>query len=299
MPSDPTLRGGNATSEFIEVRRADGVVLITLDHASTRNALGTEMAAELYAELEAFESNDADRVLVLTGRDPSFCSGANIRRFDETIGRIEQEEGARAERQPLPWGDMEARLGQRASEKAEAGFGSVSNVPLRISEVQKPTIAAVNGHAIGVGLGLALSCDIRIASEKAEFAEAFVRMGLVPGDGSCWQLPRLIGLSNTYYMQYTGDRLSADEAYRMGLVSRVHPHEEMLSAAMEFAGRLASGATYSMSLTKYLVQRSFDMGFGDSLRLAQTAQELARRSDDHKEAVRAFLDKRRPEFKGR
>ena len=252
------------------------------------------MAGELYEELERFEASEDDRVLLLTGRDPSFCSGANIRRFDQAIEHLEEERS-----EPLPWGDMEARLGQRQIDRTHAGFGSVSNVPLRVNEVQKPTIAAVNGHAIGVGLGLALSCDIRIASERAEFAEAFVRMGLIPGDGSCWQLPRLIGLSNTYYMQYTGDRLSAEEAYRMNLVSKVHSHGELMPAALDFAKRLAGGATYSMSLTKYLVQQAFSMGFGESLRLAQTAQELARRSDDHKEAVKAFIDKRKPQFKGR
>ncbi len=257
------------------------------------------MAAELYAELDRFEANADDHVLVLTGRDPSFCSGANIRRFDEAIDRIEQTEQQEGGGPAMPWGDMDPRLARRAADRAEAGFGSVSNVPLRVNETQKPTIAAVNGHAIGVGLGLALSCDIRVASDRAEFAEAFVRMGLIPGDGSCWQLPRLIGLSNAYYMQYTGDRLSADEAYRMNLVSKVHPHDEMLQAALEFAKRLASGATYSMSLTKYLVQQSFGMGFADSLRLAQTAQELARRSDDHKEAVRAFIEKRKPQFRGK
>ena len=276
------------------MQREDGVVVITLSDPGTRNALGAEMAAELYAELDRFEASAADRVLVLTGRDPSFCSGANVRRFDRAIEQLgEREEGS------LPWGGMEARLGRREIDRAHAGFGSVSNAPLRVNEVQKPTIAAVNGHAIGVGLGLALSCDVRIASERAEFAEAFVRMGLVPGDGSCWQLPRLIGLSNTYYMQYTGDRLSADDAYRMNLVSRVHPHEELMPSALELARRLAGGATYAMSLTKYLVQQSFGMGFGESLRLAQTAQELARRSDDHKEAVRAFIEKRRPRFEGR
>lgn len=289
----------SATGDFIEVQREGGVALVILNHAETRNALSPEMAAELYAELDRFEASADDRVLVLTGRDPSFCSGANIRRFDETLDRIERSEGADAERAPLPWGAMEARLGQRAQEKAEAGFGSVSNVPIRVNEIQKPTIAAVNGHAIGVGLGLALSCDIRLASERAEFAEAFVRMGLVPGDGSCWQLPRLIGLSNTYLMQYTGDRLGADDAYRMGLVSKTTPHDDLLPAAMDLARRLAGGATYAMSLTKYLVQQSFGMGFEESLRLAQTAQEFARRSADHKEATRAFLEKRKPEFKGR
>jgi 2-(1,2-epoxy-1,2-dihydrophenyl)acetyl-CoA isomerase len=279
----------------IRIDRTGGVTLITLDDAPTRNALSLEMSVELYEEFDRFEADPNGRVLVLTGADPSFCSGANVRRFERDIDARDADD----EPTPLPWGSMEARLADRSIEAGQAGFGSVSDIPLRINEIQKPTIAAVNGYAIGVGLGMALSCDIRIASDRAEFAEAFVRMGLVPGDGSCWQLPRLIGLSNTYFMQYTGDRIDAAEAYRMNLVSKVYTHGEMMASAMELAGRLATGATYSMSLTKYLVQKSMGTDLKDSLRLAQTAQELARRSDDHKEAVKAFLEKRKPVFKGR
>lgn len=283
------------SDELVHVERHDGVVVLTLDEPGSRNAISPEMAAQLYAALDAFEANPTDRVLVLTGRDPAFCAGANVRRFDEAIGEREAAgEGTR-----LPWGDMDERMGAPPRERAEAGFGAVSDTPLRISQVQKPTIAAINGYAIGLGLGLALACDIRIASEKAEVAEAFVRMGLVPGDGSCWQLPRLIGASNALLMQYTGDRIPADEALRMNLVSRVYPHEALMTETLALASRLAQGATYAMSLNKYLVQRSWDMGFEESLRLAQTAQELVRRSHDHKEAVRAFLDKRKPRFEGR
>ena len=147
-------------------------------------------------------------------------------------------------------------------------------------------------------MGLALACDVRLASEKAVFSEAFVRMGLVPGDGSCWQLPRLIGLSHTYLLQYTGDRLDGTEAHRIGLVSRVYPHDELMKSAKELALRMAQGATYAMSLTKYMVQKSLDMGLEESLDMANAAQELARHTSDHKEAVRAFLEKRKPRFTG-
>ena len=281
-------------SDPVLVDQRGGVTIVTLNDPATRNALSPDMTQELYAALDDFDANPEAHVLVLTGADPSFCSGANVRRFDSTRDALD----AAAPAESLPWGAMEARLGRR-NDDGEAGFGSVSDAPLRIYEVQKPTIAAVNGFAIGVGLGLALSCDIRIASDQSQFSEAFVRMGLIPGDGSTWQLPRMIGMSNTLLLQYTGDRIDAAEALRMNLVSKVYPHEEMMGAVMDLAERLASGATYSMSLTKYLVHQSMDLGLSESLRLAQVAQEQARRSDDHREAVRAFLDKRNPDFKGR
>ncbi len=280
--------------ELVHAERRDGVLILTLDDPTSRNALSHEMANHLYHELDAFEANPNDRVLVLTGQDPSFCSGANVRRFSQVISeRTETDEPGR-----LPWGDMEQRLASHDIDKGEAGFGSVSDVPIRISDVQKPTIAAINGHAIGVGLGIALSCDIRIASDRAELAEAFVRMGLVPGDGSCWQLPRLIGLSNTLYMQYTGERIPADAALAMGLVTKVYEHRDLMPQTLDFAARLAQGATYAMSLTKYLVKRSQEMDLRESLRLAQAAQERARSSADHAEAVSAFLEKRSPRLVG-
>ena len=119
-----------------------------------------------------------------------------------------------------------------------------------------------------------------------------------PGDGSCWQLPRLIGLSHTFLLQYTGDRLDGNEAHRIGLVSRVYPHDELMNSAKELAHRMAQGATYAMSLTKYMVQKSLDMGLEESLDMAHAAQELARHTSDHREAVRAFLEKRKPRFTG-
>ncbi|MCE2404754.1 MAG: enoyl-CoA hydratase/isomerase family protein [Dehalococcoidia bacterium] len=280
------------SQEFVKTERRDGVVLATLHDPATRNAVGQEMARELLEELDRFDDDPEDRVLLLTGTDPSFCSGANVRRFDRDI----QERSAESrEPESLPWGQMEARLGAR--ERRDRALGA--RLPLRIHQLQKPSIAAVNGHAVGLGMGLALACDIRIASERAVFSEAFVRMGLVPGDGSCWQLPRLIGLGNTFLLQYTGDRVDATEAFRMGLVARVVPHEEMLPAATELASRLARGATRSMSLTKYLVHRSLDTGLEESLELAHAAQDIARATEDHREAVQAFLQKRQPRFQGR
>ena len=281
--------------EYLIVEREEGVLTLTLHDPPTRNALGPEMVEALNAELDAFDRNPDDRVLLLTGAEPSFCSGANVRRFNQSI-----EESSTEAAQPQmsdgssPWDSLESEMGKHRDVDPTSG----ALMPLRLHRLQKPSIAAVNGYAIGVGMGLALACDVRIASERAVFSEAFVRMGLVPGDGSCWQLPRLIGLSHTFLLQYTGDRLDGAEAHRIGLVSRVYPHDELMKSAKELALRMAEGATYAMSLTKYMVQKSLDMGLEESLDMAHAAQELARHTSDHKEAVRAFLEKRKPRFTG-
>ncbi len=278
--------------EFIQVENRDGVLILTMHDPPTRNALGPDMAREIVDTLDEFEQDPEQRVLLLTGTEPSFCSGANVRGFSQ---RIQEREAQDAEPEPLPWGKMEARFAQR---KEVSPYGA-PQVVLRIHELQKPSVAAVNGHAMGVGCGLALACDIRIAAEKAQFSEAFVLRGLIPADGSTWQLPRLIGYSNALMLQYTGDRIDGNEAFRMGLASKVYPDGEMMEGALELATRLAQGPTQSYALTKYLVHQSMELSLKESIELAHVAQEHARTTEDHKEAVQAFLEKRRPVFKGR
>ena len=283
--------------EFIQTENREGVYVITMHDPPTRNALGPQMATEILECLDTFEDDPACRVLLLTGTEPSFCSGANVRGFNQRIQDREAGKVDSDEPEPLPWGKMESQYATRG-QKVVFG-GGASSIPLRIHKLQKPSIAAVNGHAIGVGMGVALACDIRYSAEKAVFSEAFARMGLIPGDGSCWQLPRLIGMSNTLLLQYTGDRIDGAEAYRLGIVSKLFSNDELFDASLELASRLAKGATQSHALTKYLVQKSLSMDLEESLELALVAQEQVRRTEDHKEAVQAFLEKRPALFKGR
>ena len=279
-------------NEFIKTENQDGVLVLTMHDPPTRNALGLEMAKEIVDTLDEFENDPSQRVLLLTGTDPSFCSGANVRGFSQRIQEREQQVDPV---ESLPWGKMESRF----SKREQISRYQAPQVVLRIHELQKPSIAAVNGHAMGVGCGLALACDIRFAGEKAQFSEGFVQRGLIPGDGSCWQLPRLIGYSNALMLQYTGDRINGEEAYRLGLASKVYPDAELMDGAIELATRFASGPTQSYSLIKYLVHQSMDLSLSESIGLAHVAQEHARTTEDHKEAVQAFLEKRRPNFKGR
>jgi enoyl-CoA hydratase/carnithine racemase len=283
--------------QYIKTEARDNVLILTMHDPPTRNALGQEMAEEMMDALDRFEDDSEQRVLLLTGTEPSFCSGANVRRFNQSNQEREKPSGDGDPPVTLPWGKMEARLAHR---QERVGTRAQANrLPLRLHNLQKPSIAAVNGFAMGVGMGVALACDIRYAAENAVFCEAFSRMGLVPGDGSSWQLPRLIGLSNTLLLQYTGDRIDGNEAYRLGVVSKVLPGDSLMEEAMELAARLAKGPLVSLSLIKYLVHRSLETTFEESLELADVAQEHARSTQDHQEAVQAFVEKRQPKFQGR
>ena len=286
--------------QFIDAQDMGGVLLIVMDDPPTRNAIGDEMAGEINQELDRLERSAELRAVVLTGRDPSFCSGANVKRMDDANRERGGEDSALpADR--TAWDMLDeawAALGE-ASQSAAADIDGVRFVPLRLHELQKPSIAAVNGYAMGLGMGIALSCDIRMASENARMSETFIRRGLIPADGSCWQLPRMIGLGETMLLQYTGAVLDADECLRLGIVNRVVEHGELMERTLDLARRIAAGPTYSMALIKKLVQRSLQVGFAESLRLAGPAQSLARRTQDHKEGVRAFVEKRTPRYVGR
>ena len=286
------------TLSFIKSKTIDNVLLITMHHPETRNAIGLDMLREIEQELDKFEMNPKLRTLVLTGSDPSFCSGANVRNMGE--------DNRKANDDPLPgnrspWDVLnEAWDNQKLENKRPRDFiEGVRYLPLRLHNLQKPSIAAVNGSAIGLGMGIALSCDIRIASNKAIFSEMFVRRGLIPADGSCWQLPRMIGLGNTLLLQYTGDILDAVKAEQLGIVNQIVSHDSLMADTLKLASRIGQGATYSMSLIKKLVHKSLQVEFEESLKLAGPAQELARRSNDHKEGVNAFIEKRQPKFLGR
>ena len=285
--------------QFIDTQELDGVLIITMDDPPTRNAIGDEMAEEINREFDRLEASTDLRAVVLTGRDPSFCSGANVKRMDDA-------NRSRADAPPLPedktaWAvlDEEWRRLREAEPVGSEEIDGVRFVPLRLHRLQKPSIAAVNGYAMGLGMGIALSCDIRIASENARMSETFIRRGLIPADGSCWQLPRMIGLGNTMLLQYTGKVMNADECLRLGIVNEVVEHADLMERALDLAGQIANGPTYSMALIKKLVQASFHVDFAESLRLAGPAQSIARRTNDHKEGVRAFVEKRQPRYLGR
>ena len=169
----------------------------------------------------------------------------------------------------------------------------------RVYNLKKPTIAAVNGHAYGIGNGIAIGCDVRIASENARFCEVFVQRGLISADGSCWLLPRLVGMSNALMMQFTGEPVLGQEAYRIGLANKVVPHADLMDESMELAEKLAKLPTVSQSLMKMMIHKSYTQDFHEHMNEVNLAMRIAQSTEDHKEGVRAFLEKRQPVFRGR
>jgi 2-(1,2-epoxy-1,2-dihydrophenyl)acetyl-CoA isomerase len=282
-----TKLGSQATPE--------GVLVLTIDDPATRNALDEVLLSELIAEIKRFSADPDLKVLLITGAGSAFSSGANVRGFARSISEREQAGAAQGDGERSPWEKLDPFYTRRQDPASSTG----PEIVTLLYNLQKPSIAAVNGPAYGLGCGIALFCDFRIAGESARFSEAFIRNGLVTGDGSAWLLPRLIGMANTLRMQYTGEPVPAAEAYRIGLVNEVTTDEDLMKRSLEFATKLAQGPVFAMGLIKQMVQQSYDQDFHDALVLGARAQAIARDTFDHKEGVSAFLEKRPPRFQGR
>jgi 2-(1,2-epoxy-1,2-dihydrophenyl)acetyl-CoA isomerase len=273
----------------------DGVLVLTMNDPPTRNALDDVLTSELVSELKRFSADKDLKVLLITGAGTAFSSGANVRGFAARIDERDRAGESEADAEQAPWNLLDPFYTLRQDPNSYAG----PEIVTLLWNLQKPSIAAVNGPAYGLGCGIALYCDVRIAGESARFCEAFIRNGLVTGDGSAWLLPRLIGMSNALLMQYTGEPVPAREAYRIGLVSEVTSDEDLIERSLELASKLARGPVFAMGLIKQLVQRGYHQEMHDALVLGAQAQALSRNTFDHQEGVRAFLEKREPRFQGR
>ena len=279
---------------YINTSLKEGVLTLILNDPQTKNAMCAEMANQLINILSDFSKDSQSKVILITGDNDSFCSGADVRMMKANA----DVSSNKSKLDPDPWAELEKSIKSNLTEPTSDEIEIVRNITKHIYNLRKPSIAAVNGPAIGFGMGLALSCDIRLASINAIFREAFVNVGLIPADGSSWYLPRMIVISNTLMYQYTGEVINASEAYRLGLVSKVTEPDKLMEEASNLCSKLAQGPAYSMAIIKRLTQLSSDINFEESMDISGIAQGIAKKTNDHKEGVSAFLQKRKPSFNG-
>jgi len=258
--------------ETIIYEKKDGIGKITLNRPDKLNAMNFQMVDELVDVLDEIDLDDEVRAVIISGAGKSFCSGAEL-----------TELGAR----PNPFDSISFMR------------SFVQRLIITLRSLEKPIIAAVNGYALGIGCGLALACDIRIASEDAKFSERFVRIGILPGDGDTYILPLLVGLGRASELLFTGDDIEGKEAERIGLVNRCIPAEKLEEEAEALAQKLANGATRAIAATKAALNRRILPQLKEELECVALQQTLLFQTEDHNEALKAIKEKRKPIFKGK
>ncbi|GAB6934120.1 MAG: enoyl-CoA hydratase-related protein [Calditerricola sp.] len=254
--------------QHLLVDLSDGVALIRLNRPEVLNALNLALVDELVDALERLDRDDAVRCIVLTGNERAFAAGADITEMAEA-GVVEMKQ----RNQFRVWD--------------------------RIRWITKPIIAAVNGYALGGGCELAMACDLIIAGENARFGQPEVNLGVMPGAGGTQRLTRLVGKARALEILLTGDPITAEEAYRIGLVNRVVPTEACLDEALRLARRIAEKPPMAVRLIKEAVYKALDTTLQDGMEYERNCFYLLFATEDKAEGMRAFLEKRRPSFKGR
>lgn len=250
--------------------KKNGIVKVTLNRPEAMNALNLEIREELAQAVQMVANDSEAKVLVLTGAGRAFCAGGDVKTM---VGLT-----------PMGMRDRLTKLHRTL---------------MAILNLQQPVIAMVNGYAVGAGFNLALAADMIIASENAKFCQSFVNVGLIPDFGGLYILPRLVGLARAKELVLTARMIDAAEAERMGLVNKVVPPDELEAATYEIAGKLASGPSRTLGLAKSILNRAFEYDLPTLLELEADTQGLLMQTEDTKEAIQAFVDKRQPKFQGK
>ena len=260
------------SNDFVLFEQRDAIVTLTLNAPEARNALTSQAQWDaVVAACERVQADPAVKVVIVTGAGSAFCAGGNVKDFRDKRG-------------------LAAGSGMEIRDNYRRG---IQRIPLAFHRLDVPTIAAVNGPAIGAGCDLACMADIRIASEKASFAESFVKLGLIPGDGGAWLLQRVVGYARAAEMSFTGERVDAQAALAMGLVSRVVPHAALLAEANALAERIAANPGQALRMTKRLMREAQTSRLDAILELSAAYQALTHGSAEHEGAVAAFLERRK------
>jgi enoyl-CoA hydratase/carnithine racemase len=251
---------------FLKQARQDGVVILTMDRPAERNVLSEQWQFDEFVEVcAAINADQSIAAVILTGEGKAFCAGGNIKGMQERSGMFEG----------TPY---ELRTNY---------LQGIQRIPLALYNLQVPTIAAVNGPAIGAGCDLACMCDIRVAAESATFAESFVKLGIVPGDGGAWLLQRVVGASKACEMSFTGDNIGAVEALACGLVSRVVPDDRLMDEVVALATRIAANSPPALRMSKRLIREAQFTRLETILDMSASMQALAHFTEQHRLAVDA------------
>ena len=266
--------------EQVRCEISDAVMTVTLDRPEVHNAISPDQRNRMISLFESASEDLNVRAVVLTANGKGFCTGADLR--------------AHREAPPRPEGAPERAI-------LDVGRGIKTGAQRLVSSIldcEKPVVGAINGTAAGIGAHLAFACDLVIAAEGVRFIEVFVRRGIVPDGGGAYLLPRLVGPQKAKELLFFGDDLPAADALELGLVNRVVPPEELAASAAEWAQRLASQPTKMLSLTKMMVNRSLESDRQTMYELEAMSQDIVMSGEDAQEGVKAFVERRDPEWKG-
>ncbi|TAK34876.1 MAG: enoyl-CoA hydratase [Chloroflexota bacterium] len=264
--------------ENILYAKQDHVAIITLNRADNLNAFHDGMLGEWSAAIEDAKRDGDIRVVIITGAGRGFCSGMDV--------KSALKDGSTGGMTPI------------AQRRTPLRY-SVHQVPLALRNLEKPYIAAINGAAVGAGMDMASMADIRIASAQARFGMTYVKMGLAPGDGGCYYLPRIVGMQRALELIWTGRIFDAEEALAIGYVLKVVPHERLMDATLELSAQIAENAPIGVQLAKKLAYQAELLDVTRALDLSETALSICRSTEDSLEGPMAFVEKRKPQFKGR
>lgn len=275
-------------SDVIREQRDNGVTVLTLNRPDSLNAMGGELMPLLSEYLAEAARDRKTRVVVLTGAGRAFCAGGDVKGMAAGRDILSRGNSDNGERSPasMLYASVE---GLRASQRATS---------LMLHAMPKPTIAAINGHAVGAGLSLALSCDIRIASDKAKLGTAFRNVGFSGDFGGSWLLQRLVGLGKAKELYLGGDILMADEAHRIGMVNKVVAHDDLMTETLAVADHMAAGPALAYARMKENINKGSTIDFATALDNEAMNMQLSGMTQDHQEAAKAFVEKRQPVFKG-
>lgn len=254
--------------ETIEYKVENKVCWITMNRPDKLNAFIQQMNSEMFTALRKAERDKEVRCIVITGNSRAFCSGQDLEDVNED------------------------------TDHAEFLRGRYNPMIEKIATIEKPIIAAVNGVAAGAGMSVALACDFRIASEKASFLEAFIHIGLIPDSGNLYYLPRIVGHAKAMELAVLGEKVTADQALELGLVTKVVSLEDWEAEVTKFAERLAHMPTKAIGLIKRYLYESSTSTLNEMLEKEAYGQRTAGLTNDHREGVQAFIEKRRPQFNG-